>query len=62
MPTGDRDQNLRQAIAYYEAALTLYTRETLPMDWAMTQNNLGLAVCNLPTGDRGRNLRRASAG
>ena len=29
------------------------------MNWAMTQNNLGLAYSNLPTGDRAQNLKKA---
>jgi hypothetical protein len=28
----------------YLAALTIYTREQLPQDWAATQNNFGIAL------------------
>ncbi len=39
---GDRGENLRQAIACFERALEVLTREAYPQDWAATQNNLGL--------------------
>lgn len=34
---------LVEAIARYRALLVLRTRERVPLDWAMTQNNLGIA-------------------
>jgi hypothetical protein len=40
MPTGDRGENLRRAIEYYEAALRVYNEHEFPQDWAMTQGNL----------------------
>jgi tetratricopeptide (TPR) repeat protein len=61
LPTGDRADNLRRAIACYEAALRVYSEGDYPADWAMTQNNLGNAYSDLPTGDRADNLRRAIA-
>jgi Tetratricopeptide repeat len=61
MLTGDRGENLRKAIAAYEAALTVYTKTAHPVDWAGTQTNLGGAWRDLPTGDRGENLRQAIA-
>ena len=33
--------------AAHRSALQVYTREQLPQDWAATQNNLGVALCNL---------------
>ncbi len=39
---------LAEAVAAYRQALEVYTRETLPQDWATTQNNLGIAL-----GDQG---------
>jgi tetratricopeptide (TPR) repeat protein len=33
-------EHLRLAINAYRSALEVYTREQLPQDWAMTQNNL----------------------
>ncbi len=35
------------AVAAYRAALTEWTRERVPLDWAMTQNNLGNALLRL---------------
>ena len=35
---------LSEAAAAYRAALDVYTRESLPQQWAMTQNNLGAAL------------------
>ena len=47
-------ENRRRAIGCYEAALRVYTEAAFPQDWAMTQNNLGIAYQNLPDGDRDR--------
>ena len=44
LPTGDRGENLRRAIACYEAALRVWTEADFPSDWATTQFNLGLAL------------------
>jgi hypothetical protein len=33
-----------ERIAAYRAALEEYTRDRVPLDWAMTQNNLGTAL------------------
>jgi predicted LPLAT superfamily acyltransferase len=38
---GERAENLERAIAAYEAALTVYTREAFPEKWAMTQGQFG---------------------
>jgi tetratricopeptide (TPR) repeat protein len=59
LPTGDRAQNLARAIQCYQEALTVYTPEAAPLEYAGTQNNLGNAYLNLPTGDRAQNLARA---
>ena len=37
----------RRHIAAFRAALTEWTRERVPLDWAMTQNNLGIALQSL---------------
>ena len=34
----------RDAVAAFRSALEVYTRATLPQDWAATQNNLGIAL------------------
>jgi hypothetical protein len=41
--TGKRAENIDMAIACYQQALEVYTRQDFPEDWAMTQNNLGSA-------------------
>jgi len=56
---GDKGDNLEKAIAFYEAALQVYTREAFPENWATTQNNLATAYTNRIKGDRGDNLERA---
>ncbi|MEG4347094.1 tetratricopeptide repeat protein, partial [Microcoleus sp. A003_D6] len=56
-----RGDNLERAIAFYEAALQVYTRPAFPQDWAMTQNNLANAYLYRIKGDRGDNLERAIA-
>jgi hypothetical protein len=40
---GNRANNLEIAIAGYEIVATVYTREAFPENWAMIQNNLGIA-------------------
>ena len=47
---GERESGtdlLERAVAAYNAALEGYTRECVPLDWAMTQNNLGNALATL---------------
>ena len=58
---GDRADNLEKAIAAYEAALTVLTREASEREWAATQNNLGLAYERRIRGDRADNLEKAIA-
>ncbi len=44
---GERESGtarLEEAVAAYRAALEERTRERVPLDWAMTQNNLGNAL------------------
>ena len=40
-------QYLQQAVDAYRSALQVWTREQLPQDWAVTQNNLGAALQDL---------------
>ncbi len=58
-PLGNRAANLEIAIACYEMAFTVFTREAFPEDWAWTQNNLGNAYQNRLHGDRAANLEQA---
>jgi tetratricopeptide (TPR) repeat protein len=46
-----QDAPLRSAVNAFRAALQEYTRDRVPLDWAMTQNNLGYALRVL--GERG---------
>ncbi|WP_287295700.1 hypothetical protein [Moorena sp. SIO2C4] len=42
-------------------ALEVSTRQAFPIDWAMTQNNLGNAYLYRITGDKSQNLEDAFA-
>ena len=47
---GERESGtarLEEAVAAYRAVLEEYTRERVPLDWAMTQNNLGTVLSTL---------------
>jgi tetratricopeptide (TPR) repeat protein len=61
LPPGDKAENLKKAIAAYEAALTVYTKEAYPAAWARTQSNLGAAWSKFPKGNRAENLRKGIA-
>ncbi|HMA75402.1 MAG TPA: tetratricopeptide repeat protein [Xanthobacteraceae bacterium] len=53
---GERESGtarLEEAVAAYRDALTEYTRERVPLDWAMTQNNLGGALSALGARESG---------
>ena len=47
LPSGDRDANIRSAIACYEAVLGVDTEAKNPVQWAATLNNLGNAYLDL---------------
>jgi tetratricopeptide (TPR) repeat protein len=46
------------AVAAYRAALEEWTREGVPLQWAMTQNNLGNALCALGERESGSGTAR----
>jgi tetratricopeptide (TPR) repeat protein len=50
------NDDLQQAVAAYRDALKETTRERVPLDWAMTQNNLGIALRRL--GERADGTKR----
>ena len=58
---GDIAAHQRRAIGLLTQAQRVWTPETHPVDWAMTQNNLGNAWLLMPTSDRGENLGKAIA-
>ncbi|MBW4495406.1 MAG: CHAT domain-containing protein [Oscillatoria princeps RMCB-10] len=60
-PRGRRADNLEIAIAAHEIVLSVFTRETNPKQWAMTQNNLGEAYRKRIKGERADNLEKAIA-
>ncbi|MBE9212846.1 CHAT domain-containing protein [Plectonema cf. radiosum LEGE 06105] len=60
-PLGNKTSNMEIAITGHEVALTLYTREALPVEWAMTQNNLAAAYSQRIKGDRAENIEIAIA-
>jgi hypothetical protein len=47
MPNAKR--NREEAVNAYRDALQEMTRERVPLDWAMTQNNLGPPLSTLPS-------------
>ncbi|HYN78008.1 MAG TPA: hypothetical protein VES73_09480, partial [Lamprocystis sp. (in: g-proteobacteria)] len=58
---GDIAAHQRKAIALLTQAQGTWTREAHPVDWAMTQNSVGIAWRNMPTGDPAENLGKAIA-
>ena len=53
---GEREsgnERLEEAVAAYRAALEGFTRDQVPLDWAVTQNNLGTALSTLGRRERG---------
>ena len=51
---------LERAIAAYQDALKEHTRERVPLDWAMIQNNLGLALFRLGERESGKDKLEAA--
>jgi CHAT domain-containing protein len=58
-PLGSRLINLEIAIECYHLALSVYTLDAYPENWASTQNNLAGAYSNRIRGDRAANLEQA---
>ncbi|MEL7481374.1 MAG: CHAT domain-containing tetratricopeptide repeat protein [Pseudomonadota bacterium] len=59
---GVRADNLEAAIAGYDAALEVLTRETFPQEWALIQMNRAAAYSDRIRGVRADNLEEAIAG
>jgi CHAT domain-containing protein len=58
---GNRMLNLELAIAAYDLALQVRTREAFPEQWATTQNNLANAYSERIRGEKADNLEKAIA-
>ncbi|MBF2008912.1 MAG: tetratricopeptide repeat protein [Chlorogloeopsis fritschii C42_A2020_084] len=58
-PLGNKASNVEFAITGYELALTVYTQQAFPVDWAAIQNNLAGAYRNRIKGERAENLEMA---
>lgn len=58
---GDRSENIEAAIASYETALQVLTRDSHALQWAETENLLAIACCKRLQGNRGENLERGIA-
>jgi tetratricopeptide (TPR) repeat protein len=56
---GNRAVNLEIAITGYEIALATFSRKYYPVEWAMTQNNLGVVYSDRLKGDKGDNIEVA---
>nr|NCR00784.1 tetratricopeptide repeat protein [Microcystis aeruginosa L211-11]NCR32319.1 tetratricopeptide repeat protein [Microcystis aeruginosa L211-101] len=60
-PLGNIAANKEIAITGYDIALTVYTFDAFPQDWARTQDNLANAYRNRIRGDKAENLDQAIA-
>ncbi len=61
---GERESGtarLEEAVAAYRAALLEWTRDKVPLDWAATQNNLGIVLSTLGERETGRRAWEAVA-
>jgi len=58
-PLGNKASNMEIAITGYEIVLSVITRDTFPQEWAMTQNNLGVAYSERILGEKAENIEQA---
>jgi tetratricopeptide (TPR) repeat protein len=58
-PAGNRAANHTRAIECFRQALSFFNQAEHPQGWALTQHNLGWALCELSTGDRASNTNTA---
>jgi len=59
-----RGNNVKEAVQCYNEALKFFTKDEYPVQYAMTQNNLGTAYTDLPSAtseERAKNVRSAIA-
>jgi len=57
--SGNLANNLEIAIAGYEIAASVFTREAFPYEWAKAQNNLGNTYSDRIKGDKAENIETA---
>ena len=55
---GDKAENIEHAIAGYEQALQVMTRQAMPVEWATTMMNLATAYSDRIRGDKARTSAR----
>ena len=55
-PLGSKANNMEISIAGYEVVLKVFTSESHRENWAMTQNNLGIAYIYRIRGDKAENI------
>ncbi|MGH7999464.1 MAG: CHAT domain-containing protein, partial [Brasilonema sp.] len=60
-PLGNKASNMEIAITGYKVALTVYTSEAFPQEWATIQNRLGLAYRERILGEKAENIELAIA-
>ncbi|MDF5732259.1 MAG: tetratricopeptide repeat protein [Rhizonema sp. PD38] len=60
-PLNDRTSNIEIAIAGYQMALIVFTRDEFPQYWGTAQSNMGIAYRNRILGNRVDNIERAIA-
>lgn len=59
LPSGDKASHIEIAIAGYKVAFNVFNRTLFPREWAMVQNNLGIAYCQRIQGDKVENQEDA---
>jgi CHAT domain-containing protein len=57
--TDNREKNIKDGIAILERALNVFSKEHLPHEWAIIQQNLGVAYEERIAGDRAENIQKA---
>jgi CHAT domain-containing protein len=60
-PLGNRAQNIEISITGLEMTLKIYSREVFPLNWAITQHNLGNAYRDRIFGDETENIKQGLA-
>ncbi|NEN95225.1 MAG: CHAT domain-containing protein [Moorea sp. SIO3I7] len=60
-PLGDKASNMEIAITGYEVALTVFTREAFPENWARIQTTIGIAYYYRIKGEKAQNIEEAIA-